>query len=465
MLGDPQGTRFVEAPTSHADMTRLDLAAQRAHLNFYCAVKVGGCGERVYAINGTIRRPHFRHSPGSVCLLRDEEARDRFTHRIIQDRLVAWLTTLGHVARAEHYLDRKSRVDVHCQPHSVIEVQLSAETTASMIQRSDRYGPQVSWLFGTSTNLSSRDQLRHQQGAVLVVQAIRTPTEPGASILDRFAPGDVEVGISHEAYDDVKAGTVWAPLDACAFDPADGVLPPGYRGTIERIAAHRTRVADTLAEAQKRAAQAKQTSPPPHRRDPGSASRARHDGSTRTIERVVVDPVFMQRLARQQAIAAATSRAGELRTRAATADEGRPAGPRVTVLNVDGWGAWERHFGRTAPRSGPWSRALAGDPAQYVARTGQIDPRWVKGLPAHLVDAAWAALYYTMIVQSAPLTALCEPDLDPEAVVVGRLRALGLIAVVNQGDLEYYETAHDLRYVGTPVPWEQPPPWPGADVT
>lgn len=461
VLDDPEGGSYVEAPESHSEMTELALAARGAGRAFYCATRVGGCGEPLTVVNGLQRRPHFRHRPGSACALRrDQEARDRYTHRAIQDALVAWLTSLGHSARAEHYVSRQSRVDVHCQPHSVIEVQLSGETTVSMIERTGRYGPRVTWLFGTVAGITSRDSIRHDQGAVLVVRLAPRPEIRSVADLARFRSREVEVGVSHEPYGEVKEGVQWSPLSGCSFDPQRGVLVPGHREILDKVAAHRAALADIA----RRAVQAQEEQRDREReaakqRAAASIAKGAPTGPKWAPERSSAsDPRAAERAARDQAVLEARSRAAHLRG-SSTKDASSDAGPRPTVLDAAGLRQWEGTFARVAPTSGPWSRVLAGDLVGYASRVDQIDARWATGFPAHLVDVAWATLHYTMLIQSAPLTTLAEPELDPDSLVVRRLQDLGMIAVVRCGDQDYFETAHDLRYVGTPVPWQQPPAW------
>lgn len=85
-LGGPEGA-LVVAPDVQADMIRLQRAARRERQGFYCPPALGGCGEELVATAGEIRRPYFRHFPGSSCGFRGED-RDIFTHRHIQRELV-----------------------------------------------------------------------------------------------------------------------------------------------------------------------------------------------------------------------------------------------------------------------------------------------------------------------------------------------------------------------------------------
>lgn len=158
-LGSPDGELIV-APDFQAEMITLQRSARQAGQGFFCPPSLGGCGERLNVVAGPVRRPYFRHSRGSACG-GVAEGRDIFTHRQIQHELIRWLAGLGFRAEAEHYFrgDRRSRVDVYVGGglDRVVEVQLSNETAASKLDRTERYGGNVTWLFGPAGPLASRD--------------------------------------------------------------------------------------------------------------------------------------------------------------------------------------------------------------------------------------------------------------------------------------------------------------------
>jgi competence CoiA-like predicted nuclease len=175
VLGDPDGDRVIAAPDDHGEMARLQREAHQAELGFFCATAAGGCGDRLSAVNGRQRRPYFRHFPGAICGLRETaEVRDWFTHRMIQNALVAWLHDLGFPAAIEQRVGAHARVDV-LSANAVIEVQLSGETEISRQERTTKYGENVTWLFDPHRNITSRDAQLEDEGVVLLVRMAPPP--------------------------------------------------------------------------------------------------------------------------------------------------------------------------------------------------------------------------------------------------------------------------------------------------
>lgn len=137
-------------------------------------------------------------------------------------------------------------------------------------------------------------------------------------------------------------------------------------------------------------------------------------------------------------------------------------GPRPAVLSLDDLPAWESRFGPCATPGGPWLRVLEHHADSYARKTSLIDGSWATDLPHHLVDPAWAALFLTMIIVSGPVEAIVAHDTDPDGLIVDRLATQGLIATEPSaaiGSLRY-EVIHDLRGIGSSLPWHQPPAWP-----
>lgn len=454
VLGSAASSRFMQAPASNETMLQFQQMMAISGESLFCSTRAGGCGDRLHVVNGTKRRPHFRHFAGTACELRDRAlAADRYTHRIIQDSLVTWLQRQGTQAAIEERLDTRSRVDVYCQPGgAVIEVQLSAESASSMLQRTQRYGGNVIWLFGTNASISSRDHLLARDGFVLVVRLrpAATITAPFNSMLFRN-PFPVEVGILHTAFGDWANPVIWHPLEKCEFDPRTATLrPPGLNQIIALV--KHSRSTEVVPD------QATRLGRPPT----DSPERGRRTHRETTIKAAAADisrhDTYQQRRdASDEALSAAQERAAILRARV-TLDSHN--GPRPTVVAEEGIRTWAaRHHKAPPPATSPWRNTLAHNAADYIARCGQISAAWAVGLPEYLVDPAWGALYHTMVVSSAPLHRLADLQTDPEGIIIHRFISLGLIAVRNCSDTDRYRAAHNLRHVGTPSPWHHPPPW------
>ncbi len=226
VLGDPAEDRYVQAFIDHDDMADLIEAADACGELFYCSRKLGGCGEKVMPVNGRIRRPHFRHFAHSTCRITPAENRDIYTHAIVQYALVTWLRAHGHPeADVEKRLDRCSRVDVFCTPHSVIEVQLSGETDVSMRNRTRRYGEIVTWLFDPSNPISSRDATLDRDGVVRLVRVRPAPEERLRRTQTMFSKQPIDIGVRSAASNNDRPDTDWFPLEECTFTPEDGLQP------------------------------------------------------------------------------------------------------------------------------------------------------------------------------------------------------------------------------------------------
>ena len=154
-------------------------------------------------------------------------ARDVYTHAIIQAELVDWLRAHGHPdAVTEKRLDARSRVDVHCSPGAVIEVQLSGETDSSMRSRTSRYGGNVTWLYAQANTISSRDSALERDGVVLVVRLRPAASEIGWRPQTEFRGQRIDIGV--EVSRTYGGGTRWCPLERL-WD---------FRGGLARILLH-----------------------------------------------------------------------------------------------------------------------------------------------------------------------------------------------------------------------------------
>ena len=400
VIGDPGSDQLVEAPDTQREMIELDRAVRGKNLEFYCAAGAGGCGEPLSVAAGPVRRPYFRHYPGTLCTVTDGgEFVDRCTHRLIQNELVRWLQSLGHESRPEHYLDRRSRVDVFCAPGAVIEVQLSGETYRSMEDRTARYGGNVTWLYGPQSAISSRDTALNAEG---VVQLVRL--RPGPA--DQFGRGRrVDIGIRVFGEAEIN----WSPLRGCSFDSTGGLRSPEFLPTKQRIERERKARVEAEAIAERR--------------------RVAEEATRAERERLAV-------IARREAA-----------VRHAEARRLKPqANVRAPVMPVLPWGDapgphpaflgerrvidWElRHHPLFAHRKGAWWTAAVCYPDEFGSWASHVDGSWTAGLPGHLTDAAWAALFWATNEPVGLTSSLVDTAVDPSGVIVRHLVERELITI------------------------------------
>lgn len=452
-LGSPDGERYVEAPRDHATMKELQLAARHAGENFFCARSPGGCGERVFPINGRRRRPHFRHPPKANCqllTLDDELVRDIFTHKMIQCALVVWLHSLGFEAHSERYLDRRSRVDILTRPAWVLEVQLSGETEVSWLERTERYGGKVTWLFSPDTPLSSREAALERDGIVHLVRlcGLQANHSDGPRHL---GTSTIEIGMRTTAVGAYSEHTKWYRLEECQFDPSLGLRAPDYilASTwlrTEREMQRKREVAVAGAAAAAAAAAAAK-----------DASEAREEELVRRAEAERAN-----RLAEARRRFLQESRAG----RPSYAPGGpRPEppetmpGPRPTVFTLQDLRQWERTQGIRPGANVLMEQVIARHADDYQWRTGWIDGRWLTTFTEGLVEPAWIALYLSTLAQSGRLNHLVDREIDPDRSIIGRMTLIGLIEIGSPGFEDNYHALHDFRWIGTPFEYHQPRPY------
>lgn len=481
-LGGPDG-ELVVAPEVQADMITLQQAAQKAGQAFYCPPSLGGCGEKLVAAAGDIRRPYFRHFAGSSCGFRGED-RDTFTHRQIQRELIRWLADRGFRAEAERYLgrDQNSRVDVFVggDLEWVIEVQLSNETAVSKLGRTERYGGNVTWLFGDDRFIASRD---HEQSAHGVAQLVRLAGRPAGqdwSRLETACSWPVEIGLRAEPPAGQPRKDVWLPLDVCTFDPAHGLMAPGLVQAKQQVMKNRRAAAEEQARQQAELAakkrlldEARRTAAEEQERERANQRAARREDEPR----VPVDELrrrdFAELARGDEHRLAAAGRVVNLDVwhrfaytrKMATPPRQLPAvplpGTRPTVLTPRDLHEWSARTGRPVTPEGTWWTALVLHAADYEWWTSQIDGRWVQHLRPDLVDPAWVALYLSTLEPSGPVSRLAEQTADPAGLAVRRLHDLGLITInVSSRGQWTYRKLHRLRNVGQSGDWNQPPAWP-----
>ena len=436
VVGDPDGDRIVEAPDSQKAMRVLQREVEDAGERFYCARSVGGCGHRVTVVAGTERHPHFRHLPGSRCSLTDErEARDRYTHRLIQLELVRWLRYLRFDARPEHYVARRSRVDVFCSPKAVIEVQLSGETAYSMEARTTRYGGSVTWLFGPGGHITSRDTVLAEAG---VVQLVRLRPDRDAERPGTLTGRRVDIGVQTLAGPGRDGGVVWFPLVDCVFDPVTGLAAPTYSAEVDRVRADRE--ADAAAEEVARLAAEEQE------------QRLRAAAAEWAARRM--------RLGRSPGCPAPPPpqrdvEVAELKPRPVPST-GAP-GRRPTVFTMGDLHRWETQHDRRAEHPGRWQNVITLHADIYPWWCSWVDGRWTELLPEVLVEPAWAALFTTCTIYSDQVSKLIDPLIDPDHVIAKHMVRLGLIEVCGGSGYLKYTRLHDLAGIWTGQEWHQPP--------
>lgn len=434
VLGAPDGDDLIEAPADRAAMARLHEIARAQDKQFFCSSLLGGCGARLVVVNGTQRRPHFRHhGEVAACHLPEEaRVRDILTHRAIQRVLVSWLTELGYRASPEHRLDARSRVDVHCAPGHVIEVQLSPESETSMISRTERYGGSVTWLFDPTRPITSRDAALGLHGSVLVVR-LRRGDSPPLAPRDRenlnTTDDSVEIGVRCDGFEDQDQQTVWAPLSSCSFTPRTGIRPSAL----------------AMAEQWLKDRQSKQAAEPRHHEEHPPRTPRRQDGPLPRPGPVPApipapEPRFPADLVAAEPVVI--------------------SGPRPTVWNHEDLLEWEVRFTRRANPNGAWVRVLRLHNECYRDWVNTVDGRWLNHLPAHLVDVAWSALYLTTLISSAQVCRYIDVSLDPDDLVLHRMADLGLVLTYStRTGQPMLRANHRLRRSNPGKLPSQPPPW------
>jgi hypothetical protein len=432
VLADPDGERFVDAPRDHDAMTRLMQQAETAGEKLYCATLLGGCGQEVHVANGMILRPHFRHYPGSRrCPLTPAVARDAYTHRTIQRALVGWLQRLGFEdASMEKRVGPGSRVDVHCSPDAVIEVQLSPETDESMQGRTVRYGGRVTWLYHPTRPITSRDATLARDEFVLFVRLNRDDRPAGESPLVEV--GIQTVGVAGQPGIPGQPGIeIWKPLAECLFTPAGGVQHPGHGDAVQHLA--------TIKES--------------HRQAVERAREVQRLADEKAAQLEAEQHAEAQKLAleryQQQTRQLLRKRAqDEARRTASRSEEAVPKrdpapvvknGPKArhghypivwSLADLEDWK--ELHPHRTVPTEGAWMRVLRYHHDLFPAWAYKLRDQWAAALPEDLLDPAWATLYLLATSLSGQVSVFIDTEFDPEGVILRHFHSRGLISLYGQ---------------------------------
>ena len=461
VLGDPAGNRYVQAPQTQAEMSELHMAALARREDFFCSRRLGGCGEKVMVVNGPVRRPHFRHYAHTDCPLTRAAARDIYTHAIIQDALVSFMQAHGYLdAVAEKRLDARSRVDVHCSPGAVIEVQLSGETDTSMLARTLRYGNNVTWLYDPVNPISSRDSTLTRDGIVLIVR-IRPVDAFGWKPQTEFSRQPTDIGVKHKKFPTDGASSQWWPLEQCTFTPVQGLQPPGYAAIRQGIADARLAEKEQAAEAQRVANQAE-----------ADAQKARNEIAAASAAR---QGQFMEELAgrrRKADLESAARRARNLADRGESTSLGTRPSNFPVVFTVDDLAVWEAQYGLVAPEHGAWRRVLEHHDGPFADWVALMTDGWVTGLPEHLIDPAWAALYLTTMSLSGQVSVFLgggDQDFDPnhpydpidsEGLILQRLVNLSLVSLYGgPGEPLMLKVQHHLGEIRWNARIRQPAVW------
>jgi hypothetical protein len=439
VLADPDGERFIEAPATHEAMNRLQREVKGRGELFYCATALGGCGEEVTAVNGDVRRPHFRHYPGRICPLTPAVARDAYTHLAIQNALVAWLHELGNLdAKREQRVGPHSRVDVHCHPDAVIEVQLSPEIDLSMQERNERYGGNVTWLFDPDKPITSRDSILTRDDIVLVVQLRPTHDDPAPT-----GQRPIDVGIRTVNVGDIPGITDWSPLKDCTFTPLDGLQHPGRDAAEKFIATAREEQRAAVEAVQRTAAQAE-----------ANEAAEREERRRRAVER------YRQESARVSAQRQSSSLEQDFASPSATNGPPVRPGSYPIIWSLNDLADWQDRHGLPVSRGGAWWRVLAYYHDEFPGWAHSISDRWAAGLPEHLIDPAWATLFLMASSLSGQPDVFVDHKVDPEGLILQRLEALGLINFYGEApDPLMVRVEQLVRPVGRDSSIREPPAW------
>jgi hypothetical protein len=428
VLADPDGERFVEAPRSHDRMTDLQRDAHTAREGFYCATQLGGCGGEIHPVNGLQKRPFFRHNPGSNCTLTAADTRDTYTHRAIQTALVAWLHDLGHEARLEKPIPPHSRVDVHCHPDAVIEVQLSGETALSMQDRTERYGRNVTWLFDPDRPITSRDTALATDETVLLVR-LRPHSDEEATTWPRQV--DIGIGIQVADVPGNPHTTLWAHLETCTFTPTDGLCHPG-RGEADQWIT-------TAKETHQQAVAAQQEAERKIAEEQAAfEARLSADAQERALERYRQQS---RQLAKRRAEVERTQKEAEavdrpdVQTVPPSAVKNGPAERRSlypVVWSLADLAGWEERNHMRVPEDGAWVRVLRHHHDLFPDWAYQLRDQWAVGLPDELIDPAWATLYLLATSLSGQVPVFIDAEVDRDGTILRLLAKRGLISLYGE---------------------------------
>ena len=417
-VNDPAGERFVEAPATHAGMTQLRRRAEALGEQFYCATQLGGCGGRMHTVNGSKKRPYFRHNVKSDCTLDQAVARDIFTHVAIQNALVGWLRRTGHPdARKEKWVGPCSRVDVQCAPNAVIEVQLSGETDVSMEDRTERYGGNVTWLFDPERPISSRDSALARGDVVLLVRLRRAPD-------GQVIAGQVDVGIRTAQIANHASGDLWVPLEECTFTPAGGLGHPG-RGEAEQLVATAKKLHQDAVDAARKAAEQAQAE------QAAEAEKQRQNAYERMTGDADSRHRGHDRFIRESRPAAPRPPSAPAKGRTRPSAKNRPTartGWYPIVWSLDDLTDWQDRHNLPLFADGAWCRVLRYHRDLFPDWAYSISDRWATDVPEHLIDPAWATLYLLATSAGGQVQVFVDQEVDPGGMILQRLESLGLVS-------------------------------------
>ncbi len=206
-IDGPHGVRAVTLPAE-----RWGALALKDHHRgeFWCTTEAGGCGGRLIANAGEIRRPYFRHHAGAPCqyLSRPDSAGPAYEHLQYQRHFQRWLVDQGLNATLEKVLGADGRTDLHVHVERVshsLEIQLSPMPTQAWHEREGRYRRHVhhvTWFYGPGAESASAMEVSR------------------SGVAFDLRPGP-EIGVR-----DVDNTRHWVPLKDCRLMP-DGLQVPG----------------------------------------------------------------------------------------------------------------------------------------------------------------------------------------------------------------------------------------------
>ena len=244
VVDSPAGLHLVSLPTR----TLLARDLRRAHSNFWCSTRAGGCGGLLDLKAGPIRAPYFAHRPGEgtgcAARLDPDELTSGYEHLTMQLALRTWLRSIGYDAHIERPVGG-GRADVHAvagdQIH-VIEVQRSPLPPGAWEARDAKYRSEastVTWLWGTDRKSEAEYALVSHD----VAFHARITEGPSVEVGTLWPGGDGEVDGVWNGLEECRldGGGLWTPRRDTALKATQAWRLAQAQAQVEQIA-HQERV-------------------------------------------------------------------------------------------------------------------------------------------------------------------------------------------------------------------------------
>jgi hypothetical protein len=175
---------------------------------------------------------------------------------------------------------------------------------------------------------------------------------------------------------------------------------------------------------------------------------------------------------RKADLESAARRARNLADRGESTSLGTRPGNFPVVFTVDDLAVWEAQYGLVAPEHGAWRRVLEHHDGPFADWVALMTDGWVTGLPEHLIDPAWAALYMTTMSLSGQVSVFLgggdqdfDPNhpydpIDPEGLILQRLVNLSLVRLYGgPGEPLMLKVQHHLGEIRWNSRIQQPTVW------